>query len=54
MKHIIQECVLECQLTYSGERLWGASVLKAVIKSIKGAIKCFRCLIKPYDKKDIF
>lgn len=54
MKHIIQECILEYKLTYSGERLWGASVLKAVIKSIKESAKCFIALIKPHGYEDIF
>ena len=54
MKHMIQECNLEYQLTYSGERLCGVSVLEATIKSIKRTIKCFRYLIKPHHEKDIF
>ena len=54
MRHIMQECILEYQLTYSGERLYGTSIPKALFESIKESIKCFIDLIKPYDKKDIF
>lgn len=54
MKHIISECILEYQLTYSSERLFGASILRAVIKSIKEMVKCFIYLIKPSSTKDIF
>ena len=54
MKHIIKECILEYQLTYKGERLFGASVLKAFIESIVLAVSCFIDLIRPYDYKDIF
>ena len=50
MKHILQECLLEFQLTYSGERLFGASIPKAVWKSIKESVKCFVDLIKPSDE----
>ena len=34
MKHIIQECILEYRIAYSGERLFGVSIQKAFIKSI--------------------
>lgn len=52
MKHIIAECVLEYKLTYRGERLFGASILDAVIESIKETIKCFIELIKSNQTKD--
>lgn len=54
MKHILAECLLEFQLTYSGERLFGASVPNAILKSIKETAKCFVALIKPYEQEDIF
>ena len=53
MKHILRECFLDFQLTYSGERLFGASILKATWKSVKESIKCFVDLIKPCNE-DIF
>ena len=54
MNHIIQESILEYKLTYSGERLFGASIPRAFIKSIKESVKCFIDLIKPHDYEDIF
>ena len=54
MKHIIQECILEYRLTYTGERLFGISIPKAFIKSIRGFVECFIDLIKPHTHEDIF
>ena len=54
MKHIIQECILEYKLTYSGERLLGANIPRAFIKSIHKSAKCFIDLIKPHTHEDIF
>ena len=54
MNHIIQESILEYKLTYLGERLFGASIPRAFIKSIKESVKCFIDLIKPHDYEDIF
>lgn len=54
MTHIIQECILEYKLTYSGERLFGASIPRAFIKSIKESAKCFIDLIKPHSYENIF
>ena len=54
MNHIIQESILEYKLTYSGERLFGASIPRAFIKSIKESVKCFIDLIKPHNYEDIF
>lgn len=54
MNHIIQESILEYKLTYSGERLFGASIPRAFIKSIKESVKCFIDLISPHDYEDIF
>ena len=54
MNLIIQESILEYKLTYSGERLFGASIPRAFIKSIKESVKCFIDLIKPHDYEDIF
>lgn len=54
MKHIIQECILEYKLTYSVERLFGASIPRALIKSIRESAKCFIDLIKPHTYEDIF
>lgn len=54
MKHIIQECILEYKLTYLGERLFGVSIPKAFIKSIRGFTKCFLDLIKPDTHENIF
>lgn len=54
MNHIIQEGILEYKLTYLRERLFGASIPRAFIKSIKESVKCFIDLIKPHDYEDIF
>ena len=54
MNHIIQESILEYKLTYSGERLFGASIPRAFIKSIKESVKCFIDLIKPHSYEDMF
>ena len=54
MNHIIQESILEYKLTYSGERLFGASIPRAFVKSIKESVKCFIELIKPHNYEDIF
>ena len=54
MNHIIQESILEYKLTYSGERLFGVSIPRAFIKSIKESVKCFIDLIKPHNYEDIF
>ena len=54
MNHIIQESILEYKLTYSGERLFGASIPRAFIKSIKESVKCFIELIKPHSYEDMF
>lgn len=54
MNHIIQESILEYKLTYSGERLFGVSIPRAFIKSIKGSVKCFIELIKPHNHEDDF
>lgn len=54
MKHIIQECILEFRLTYSGERLFGVSALRALIKSMHKSVECFIDLIKPRRYEDIF
>ena len=54
MKHIIQECILEFKLTYSGERLFGANITRTFIKSIHKTVKCFVDLIKPHRHEDIF
>ena len=53
MNHIIQESILEYKLTYSGERLFGVSIPRAFIKSIKESAKCVIDLIKPYTCEDI-
>lgn len=39
MKYIIQECILEYKFTYLGERLFGVSIPRAFIKSIKETAK---------------
>lgn len=54
MKYIIQECILEYKLTYSGERLFGASIPRAFMKSIKESSKCLIDLIKPHRYENIF
>lgn len=54
MKYIIQECILEYKLTYSGERLFGVSIPRAFIKLIHKSAKCFIDLIKPHTHEDIF
>ena len=54
MKHIIRECILEYQLTYMGERLFGASIPRAFMKAMREAIRCLIDLIKPYNSKDTF
>lgn len=54
MNHIIKESILEYKLTYFGERLFGASIPRAFIKSIKGSVKCFIELIKPHNYEDDF
>ena len=54
MKHIIQESILEYKLTYSGERLFRASIPRAFIKSIRKSLECFIDLIKPHTHEDIF
>ena len=38
MNHIIQESILEYKLTYSVERLFGASIPRAFIKSTKESV----------------
>lgn len=53
MKHILKETVLEFQLTYFGERLFGASALLAIIRSLKLSAKCFADLLTPCNE-DIF
>lgn len=54
MNHIIQESILEYKATYSVERLFGASIPRAFIKSIKESVKCFIKLIKPHNYEYIF
>lgn len=54
MNHIIQECILEFTLTYSGKRLFGASITREFIKSIHKTVKCFINLIKSRRHEDIF
>lgn len=49
--HLLKEMLLEFELTYQGERLFGKSVLKSVIKSIAETTKCFVDLIRPSDYK---
>ena len=50
MKHILKETVLEFQLTYFGERLFGASVFMAILKSLKLSEKCFADLLTPCNE----
>lgn len=54
MKHIIKECILEYKLSYSGERLFGVSIPKAIIKLIHKSAKCFIELIKPHSYENTF
>jgi len=51
--NIIRECILEYRLTYMGERLFGNSVIKSHIKSLKEMTKCFIDLITPTKDIDI-
>lgn len=50
MKHILKETVLEFQITYFGERLFDASVLMAIIKSLKLSARCFVDLLTPCNE----
>lgn len=43
---IVRECILEFKLTYYGERLFGETVLKSIIKSFRKTVKCFTVLMK--------
>lgn len=51
MKHILKETLLEFKLTYFGERLFGASVLKSILKSLKLSAKCFVDLLTPCNEE---
>lgn len=50
--HIIRECILEYQLTYMGERLFGSSIIKSHIRSFTEMMKCFMDLITPSKEYD--